>query len=69
MFLPYKWSEKEIEILTNLWIKTPIEDIAKVLKGRTKTAIIRKASDLNLHSFRPEIDLEYYAKLLEMKEG
>ena len=67
--LGYRWSEKEEEILRTLWGKVEIEEIAKVLKGRSNAGIVKKAHVLKLGPIQVEIDLEYYAELIKVTEG
>jgi hypothetical protein len=57
------WSDEELQILRDLWGKEPIEDIQKVLKSRTRSAIEKKAWALNLPHYTAEIDYEYLKKL------
>lgn len=70
-----RWTEKELQLLRELWDDPNItpRDMTKVLKSRSADAIKMKAKHLGLppHSTRrkPEIDLEYYKQLMEVKEG
>jgi len=63
------WTEKEIEILKTMIGKFSVEEICDVLKNRTAGGIRIKAYGLGLALFEPEIDLEYYAKLMKVKKG
>jgi len=62
-----KWSEQEIKILKELWNNPNISlnDILKVLTGRTYEAIKWKARNLKLGSKKHhiKIDFEYLRKL------
>jgi len=65
--MPWKWTKEEDEILKKLFGKVPDEEILKVLRRRTRFAIIRRAKTLGLN--RPiEIDMEYFKKLCELIE-
>ena len=63
------WFKKEIEILENMWGKFTVEEICTVLKCRSVNGIIYQARKLGLPPIEPEIDLEQYAKLMEVTEG
>ena len=67
--MTFTWSEKELEILKKMWRKFSIEEICEVLKSRTFIAVRHKANSIGLPTFEPEIDLEQYAKMMEVKEG
>lgn len=69
-----KWDEKEEKILRELWIDPSvfISDIALVLLDRSKEAIKKKAYSMGLGNKlekEPEIDREYYRKLMAVVEG
>ena len=63
------WSKQETEILNKMWDIFPIEDIAEVLKHRTKSAIRRKGRTLGLSLHYNEVDLELYKQLMKTVEG
>lgn len=68
------WKEEEVECLRELWLNPNVStnDIAKVLRGRTRSGIEHKAGRLNLGPKRvapPQIDYEYLRKLQEVVDG
>jgi len=67
-----RWSEQELKILEELYTsdKVTLDDIAKVLVGRSRESIIAKAHKMKWT--RPAgaaMDLEYYKQLQEVIEG
>ena len=69
------WTEEEDDILRDLWNNENVtmEDMMKVLVGRTESAISNRTRRLGLPSptFRNKstINYEYYRKLMEVVEG
>jgi len=66
-----RWTEKEDEILRQLWGKVLIDEIMKVLTQRTKPAVQQRATGLKLGEAKteePTIDFEYLKKLQETIE-
>lgn len=70
-----KWMEEEKTLLKEMWgnPEISIKDMTKVLKTRSIDAIKMKARSLELPHLSnrqpPEVDLEYYRKLMEVVEG
>lgn len=63
------WSEEELEVLKQMWNNPEIDlnDMDKVLKGRTRTAIQKKANVVGLKAYdlrrKSEINREYLKNL------
>ena len=70
-----RWIKEEETILKRLWDipEVSLEEMTKVLKTRSVDAIKMKAKSLGLPLISarqtPELDLEYYRKLMEVVEG
>ena len=70
-----KWTKEEETILRQMWGNPEIslKDMATVLKSRNSDSIKMKARSLDLPLLggrqTPEVDLEYYQKLMEVVEG
>ena len=75
MELMARWSKEEETILKEMWENPAItlEEMTKVLKTRNLETIRKKARALHLplvsERVKPEIDLEYYRKLMEVVKG
>lgn len=69
------WTEEEDKILIELWDNEniTIDDMKKVLIGRTESAITNRAARLKLpppaYRRKSIIDYRYYKKLMEVIEG
>ena len=66
--MAYKWTEQEMEILQAMAKKGfKVNDIKKVLIGRTVEAIQIKAGSLghSLNGSPPEIDMDAYARMMK----
>lgn len=70
-----KWIKAEEAVLREMWENPEIslKDMTKVLKTRSVDAIKMKARSIGLvhlsNRSPPEVDLEYYRKLMEVVEG
>ena len=66
-----KWSQEEKDILTNLWNKgIELEEIQKVLRGRTINAIHSQVLSLKLpERIGKPVDYDYYRQLLSVSDS
>jgi len=65
-----EWTPKEDEILKKMWEKGfSVIEVCKVLTSRTEAALANRVTNKHLKRPDPIIDLECYARMMQVVDG